>query len=144
MITRVGVSWTHVRMKQQEITQSGNKNKFRDTLNPCGASHTHNDIFTYIYICGRNFKTTFSKHMLQMKFMSSACEITLRWMPQKTFEVKWTLVQLMTASSHYLSQCWPIFMTHHMTSLGQSELIHWGIMTPSYSLTEVGQHQFSL
>ena len=48
--------------------------------------------------------------MLQINFMSIACEIALRWMPQKTFEVMSTLVHVMTVSSHYLSQCWPRFM----------------------------------
>ena len=57
------------------------------------------------------FKSAILKYVLQMKFMSTSCEITLRWMPQNMFNEKSTLVQVMAwccqAPSHYLSQCWP-------------------------------------
>ena len=63
--------------------------------------------------CGNDFESVISKHMLQIKFMST-CEITLRWMPWNTFDGKSTLVWVMAcccqATSHYLSQCWSRFM----------------------------------
>ena len=52
-----------------------------------------------------------SEHMLFYKFMSTSCEIALRWMLQNIFDDKWTLVQIMAwccqATSHYLIQYWP-------------------------------------
>ena len=53
-----------------------------------------------------------SEHMLQIKFMSTSCEISPRWMPQDfTDDDISTMVQVMAwchgAPSHYLSQCWP-------------------------------------
>ena len=49
--------------------------------------------------------------MLQVKFMSNPCDITLWWMPQNTYDDKLTLGQVMAwcrqAASYYLSQCWP-------------------------------------
>ena len=44
--------------------------------------------------CGSDFKSVFSEHMLQIKFMS-ICEIALRWMPQNSFDDKSILVQVM-------------------------------------------------
>ena len=44
-----------------------------------------------------------------------SCKITLRWIPLDLTDDKSTLVQVMAwcrqASSHYLSQCWPRFMS---------------------------------
>ena len=44
-----------------------------------------------------------------------SCKITLRWMPLDLTDDKSTLVQVMAwcrqATSHYLSQCWPRFMS---------------------------------
>ena len=61
--------------------------------------------------CDRDFKNVSFEQMLQIKFMGTPCEITLRRMPQYTFEDKSILVQVMAcchlAISHYLSQCWP-------------------------------------
>ena len=52
-----------------------------------------------------------SVHILQIKFMSTSCRISLKWMLQDTFDDKSTLVQVTAwcyqAASHYLSQCWP-------------------------------------
>ena len=48
--------------------------------------------------------------------MSTTYEITLRWMPQTTFDDKSTLVQVMAlwcqATSHYLNQCWHRSLLH--------------------------------
>ena len=52
--------------------------------------------------------------MWQIRFMSTSCEIALRWMPQKTSADKSPLVQVMAwcwqATSHYLNQWWPSFV----------------------------------
>ena len=44
-----------------------------------------------------------------------SCKIALRWMPLDLTDDKSTLVQVMAwcrqATSHYLSQCWPRFMS---------------------------------
>ena len=54
-------------------------------------------------------KSIISEHIFRIKFMSTFCEIAHRWMPQKTFDDKSTLVQVMAwclqAPSHHLSQC---------------------------------------
>ena len=53
-------------------------------------------------------------------FMSTSCEIALKWMPQNIFDDKSTLVPVMAwchqATSHYLNQCWPR-SRHDMASL---------------------------
>ena len=64
------------------------------------------------WVC--NIKGVITKHMF--KFLSTSCEIALRWMPQNTFDHESTLVQLIKmawrhqAISHKLSQCWPSSM----------------------------------
>ena len=44
-----------------------------------------------------------------------SCKIALRWMPLVLSDYESTLVQVMAwcrqASSHYLNQCWPVFMS---------------------------------
>ena len=58
-----------------------------------------------------------------------ACDrpIGLMWLPQKTFDDRSTLVQVMAwcrqAPSHYLTQCQPN-LCHHMTSLDHNESKH--------------------
>ena len=46
-----------------------------------------------------------------------SCKITLRWMPLDLTDDKSTLVQVRAwcrqATSHYLSQCWPRFMSRY-------------------------------
>ena len=55
-------------------------------------------------------------------FMSTSCEIVLRWITQNLTDGKSTCVQVMAwchqAASHYLSYCWSRFL-----SLGHNELI---------------------
>ena len=60
---------------------------------------------------------------------SISCEIALRscrWMSLDLTDDKSTLVQVMAwcrqATSHYLSQCWPIYLSPLMASLGPNEL----------------------
>ena len=52
--------------------------------------------------------------MLSTKFISTPCEIALRWMHQKTFDDTPTLLHVMAwyrqATSNCLSQCGPRFM----------------------------------
>ena len=59
---------------------------------------------------GRNLESVNSESMLQNKFMSTSCEIALKWIAQSMFVDKSTLVQVMVcclmATNHYLSQCW--------------------------------------
>ena len=69
--------------------------------------------------CGSNFKYVLSKHMLQIKFMST-CEIAVRWMPKNAFDDKATLVQVMArchqATSHNQNQCWFCSVTPYCTT----------------------------
>ena len=72
--------------------------------------------------CRSNLKSVILEHILvitlQIQFISTSCEIALRWMPQNTLDD-------MSMSSYYLSQCWPRF--RRMLSLGYNELINWKI-----------------
>ena len=55
----------------------------------------------------KEFKSVISEHLLQIKLMSNASIIALRWIPQNTFDGKSTLVQVMAwcrqATSQYLN-----------------------------------------
>ena len=44
---------------------------------------------------------------MKVNLLYSSCEIPVGWMPHNLSDVTSTLVQIMTATSHYLSQCWP-------------------------------------
>ena len=65
--------------------------------------------------CGNNFKIVISNSILQIDILSISCEIALRRMPQNPFDDKSTLVKVMAwccqATSHYLNQLWPRFMS---------------------------------
>ena len=54
------------------------------------------------------------KLFVWIDILNISYEIALTWVPQNTFNVKSTLVQIMawclTAPRHYLSQCWPRYM----------------------------------
>ena len=60
--------------------------------------------------------------------LSFCCEVVLRWMSLDLSDDKSTMVQVMAwchqATSHYLSQCWPRFMSPYGVSLGHNELKH--------------------
>ena len=43
--------------------------------------------------CGSNSKSVIFEHMLLIKFVSTSCEISLRWMPQNAFEDNSPLVE---------------------------------------------------
>ena len=85
--------------------------------------------------CGSDYKI---KTHARIKFTSTSCEITLRWMPQNTFGNKSTLVQVMAhchhPTSHYLSQCWP-YVCYHMVSLGHNELTYLACLWINISMT---------
>ena len=63
-------------------------------------------------IWGNNFKSVIFEHLLRIDLMNTSCEIALEWMPGNMFDDKSTLVEVMAwcrqATSHYLSQCWPM------------------------------------
>ena len=65
--------------------------------------------------CGRNFKSIIFKLIIHSSSLGTRCEIAVRWTPQELPSEKSTLVQVLAwchqAPSHYLSQCWPKFMS---------------------------------
>ena len=62
-----------------------------------------------------NFEYVIFKPILQINIFSTSYKIALMWMPQSPIHAKSTLVQVMAwcrqATSHYLNQCWPRFVT---------------------------------
>ena len=78
---------------------------------PCGVTRPHWVNSLAPGRCGNNFKSMMFKHILQIKFMGTCCEIALRWIPQNSFDNMSTLLQEMVwccqATSHYLSQYRP-------------------------------------
>ena len=72
-----------------------------------------------------------------------SCELALRWISLDLTDDKSTLVQVMAwcrqATSHYLSQCWPISLCRHMPSLGPNELTYRG---HCIILVKLGQYHF--
>ena len=64
---------------------------------------------------GGNFKMIILKLILQICRMGNQCEIALRQMPYNLTNEKPILVQVMacclTATSHYMSQCWHKYMS---------------------------------
>ena len=65
--------------------------------------------------CGSDLKNTIFKLIIQNYSLSTCCEIALWWMPQNITNKKSRLVQIMAwcrqATSHYLSQCWPRYLS---------------------------------
>ena len=67
--------------------------------------------------------------MIWINFMSSLCQIVLRLMPQKPFDRKSTLVQVMAWCHQAQAITWANVdpdLCHHMASWGHDELTHWG------------------
>ena len=62
-----------------------------------------------------HFKTAIFNLVLLIGIFTSSKDNALRWMPRDLTDDKSTLVQVMacclTAPSHYLSQCWPRFVS---------------------------------
>ena len=65
--------------------------------------------------------------ILMIDGLGISYDIALRWMPMDLTDDESALVQVMAwcyqAMSHFLSQCWPIDLCHHMMSLGHNKLI---------------------
>ena len=121
------VTW----FRYQMIAETGNKTAEPSWSDPYSDSEKCKKYFrswqeiSYIYADfinslapGRydnNFECVISEHMLQIKFMSTYCEIHISWMPETAFDDEPTLVKVMAwchqATSHYLSQCWPRSMS---------------------------------
>ena len=63
------------------------------------------------------------KFISRIDILSIACEIALRWMPKDLADCYSTLIQVMAwcrqATSHYLNQCSPNYMTPHATTRPQ-------------------------
>ena len=74
-------------------------------------------------VCATSIKSVISEHWLQITFMGTS-EIALRWMPQKIFDDKSVLVQVMgwhhLATSHYLANV-DLDTCQYITSLGHNE-----------------------
>ena len=62
-----------------------------------------------------NFKGVIFKRIIQKSSVSTCCEIVPRWMPQNLTDENLTFVQVKAwcrqATSHYLRQLWPRFMS---------------------------------
>ena len=63
--------------------------------------------------------------MLQIKLMSTSCEIVLKWKPQNTFNARPTLVQLIIGAIKQQAITWANgeLRCQNMVSLGHNELI---------------------
>ena len=71
--------------------------------------------------CGCHFKSKISNLLHKILAWALAVKIALGWMPQQITIERSTLVQVMDCclmvSSHYLIQCWPRSMGHHMNKI---------------------------
>ena len=76
-----------------------------------------------------NFRWVIFKLILVNGGCDISFEIALRWMPLGLTVDKWTLVQVMAwcrhATSHYLSKCWPRYMSPNGVTKPQWVLMHW-------------------
>ena len=83
------------------------------------------------------FHKWFFKLNLQIDVLGTSCEIGHRWMPQNHI-YKSALIQVMAwchqTTSHYLSQCWPRFMS----SYGVTRPQWFKIMRPEKLVQENG------
>ena len=70
--------------------------------------------------CGSNFRSVISEHMLWIKFMTTSFQIAFWRMPQKTYDDKSTLVQVMTRCWHQAIIWTNLYL--HMASIGNNEL----------------------
>ena len=70
------------------------------------------------------FKCVIFQHILEIKFMTTTCETTLRLMSRNTFDDMSGLMQLMVgcrqAASYYPSQCWSRSQTSYSVIMLQS------------------------
>ena len=74
--------------------------------------------------CGSDFRSVISECILWIKFMSTSCEIALRWMPWSTFYDKSILIQVIAWC--YQTINWSNVdpdLHRHMVSIGHNELV---------------------
>ena len=80
-----------------------------------------------------DFTTVISEHTLRIKFMSTSREIFTRWISQNSCDDDLTSVQVSAwcrqAASHYLSQCWPRYMSPYGTTGLQWTINHFLLFT---------------
>ena len=77
------------------------------------------DVLTFNSLAPERFEQNFRQVIFNLISVTDgwgiSCKIALRWMPLDLPDDKSTLVQVMAwcrqATSHYLSQCWPRFMS---------------------------------
>ena len=73
--------------------------------------------------CSCNIQLVIFKHTSRIDIFSISCEIALRWMPQDLDDNRSISVQVMAwchqATSHYLSQCWPRYLSPYDTMRSQ-------------------------
>ena len=62
-------------------------------------------------ICGINFRSVISEHLLRIKFKNTTWAIALTRMQYNTFVDKSILLQVIAWCRHYLSQYWPKSMS---------------------------------
>ena len=79
--------------------------------------------------CGSNYKSVISKHMLQIKFMSTSWEIALRGMPQNTFDdfpthfrVWYDISNIFCNMFQVMNRCFHGVIWRHMASPSTNEL----------------------
>ena len=77
---------------------------------------------------GFNFKNIIFEPISWIDTSSANSKIFVRWMPQNSTDDKSTLVKVMTwcrqATSHFLSQCWPISLSPHDVTRPQWVLLN--------------------
>ena len=76
-------------------------------------------------ICINNLESIILKHMLRIKFKSTACKIALRWVPQNLTNKKSTLVQVMAWCNRQQAITWANVdpdLCRHMASKGNNGL----------------------
>ena len=105
----------------------------------------------------RNFRYTIFKLVLVIDGWGVSCEISISWMPLDLTDDKSTLVQVMAwcrqATSHYLSQCWPSFLSpygvtrpywvnpstsHYLSHCWLSTLSPYGVSRPQINQLTTG------
>ena len=90
----------------------------------------------------QNFRLVIFKLISVIGGWGNSCEIALRWMPLDLTDDKSILVQVMAwcrqATSHYLSQCWPRFISPYGVTRPQwVNNIVWSTRSSSKSLTSM-------
>ena len=98
-----------------------------------------------------NFRSVISKLIVVTDGSDIFREIALRWIPLDLIDAKSTSVQVMAwchqATSHYLSQCWPRFMSPYgitrpqwvndlFCSTGHQQVNHWIASILSHATTK--------